>query len=113
MCIVTPTFLSHRLCYELQLHSGCPLGEPPITCVRDECAGQTCAGFPDAVCRVYGCGDTCEPRWYDGQTGQWVQCKREWGYYPRFSGVITLDLVGLLPRFSGVITLDLVAFNNN
>ena len=87
--MVTATFLSHRLCYELQLHSGCPLGEPPITCVKDECAGQTCAGFPDAVCRVYGCGDTCEPRWYNGETGQWVH-----GCSANVSGVITLDLVG-------------------
>ena len=92
-----------RLCYELHLQSGCPLGEPPITCAADICLGRRCLDFPNAVCRVYGCGDTCEARWYDGNTGQWVKCDREYFTLSYLSFVTAIGytsgiITGTLPR---------------
>lgn len=62
------------LCFVTYYYSECSFGKFPVDCDEDLCAGRSCPGYPNAVCRVNRCGG-CQYEWYNGVTGNILQCQ--------------------------------------
>lgn len=52
---------------------GWPSGTVTYKYYMKVCPFPEISGYPDAVCRVNRCG-TCQHEWYNGRTGNVVQC---------------------------------------
>ncbi|XP_077975115.1 P-selectin-like isoform X1 [Styela clava] len=69
------------------IHCGCPPHTPPNpNCAGYMCNGVGCANFPQAQCRVYGCGPTCYLQFFD-RFGRRVQCREEATCQPGINAV--------------------------